>query len=536
MSFVISSPRTGLLPSMTATPRLFERLLGVLVVCFYARNFAARWGDSDMGGRLAVGKLFLENGHMPRVDPFAYTPTLPLWVDHVWLTGVVFYLLQALGGDAAIIVAKTLLGLGVLGFVWATARLNGARTLPLMAALAVAMPVIGYGMMPRAQVFTYFLFAMWLYLLERYRHDGQTSPLLLLPVTMLAWANLHGGFLAGLGLLALYAAGNVHDRRRFTALSATLVVSTLVTLLNPYGLNYWRYLLDAVTMHRPDVNEWARPPFAVAYLQFWTLVATALYALARGARRRALSLSATLAVAVTLVISVRSARHMPLFAICACSFLPGLWPGGADRASAGISPRRSRSLDWAIAACLVAAIAFQIVGLFVLDGPAEFRYPDQATGVENLVTYPVEAVRYAREHKLWGNLAVPFNWGEYAIWQLYPDCRVSMDGRYETAYPQRTVEMVEQFFSAAPGWRQLLDDHATNLVLAPVSAPINRELARLSDWKAVFRDDTAILWVRVVQAQPSRDPAEAIRHGIASQRWSSGVDFSEQTARASCSR
>jgi hypothetical protein len=174
-------------------------------------------------------------------------------------------------------------------------------------------------------------------------------------------------------------------------------------------------------------------------------------------------------------------------------------------------------MDLAIVGCLAAAIVFQIYGLTVLDGPAEFRYPDQATGVENLVTYPVEAVRYAQEHQLCGNLAVPFNWGEYAIWQLYPECRVSIDGRYETAYPQSTVEMVEDFFLAAPHWRQLLDDHATNLVLAPPGAPVNRELARLPDWKVLFSDQAAVLWARVIQSPPNNEAAGRSQHDIAFQ-------------------
>ena len=521
MSSVASAPRASLSVSIGPTARLFERLFAALVVCYYARNFAARWGDSDMGGRLAVGRLFLAKGHMPLADPFAYTPTLPMWIDHEWLTGVVFYVLQIIGGDAGILVAKTLLGLGVLSFIWATARLNGATTLPLVAALAIAMPVLGYGMLPRAQVFTYFLFAMWLYMLERYRHGGLAWPLGLLPVSMLAWANLHGGFLAGLGLLALYVLGSFRDRPRCLMLLVALAVSTAVTLINPYGLNYWRYLVDAVTMHRPGVNEWASPPFTFAYAQFWLMVAVTIFALTRAAIRRDLSMPVVLTLAVTLLLSVRSARHMPLFAICACSFLPPLWPrANAERPAVLDRHSRSPLMDFAIVGCLVAAIVFQIYGLTVLDGPAEFRYPDQATGVENLVTYPVEAVHYAEQHQLWGNMAVPFNWGEYAIWHLYPECRVSMDGRYETAYPQQTVEMVENFFLAAPDWQRLLDDYATNLVLAPPGAPVNRELAKLSDWKILFSDHAAVLWGRVNPATPKQEANESLRREVASQERS----------------
>jgi hypothetical protein len=39
-----------------------------------------------------------------------------------------------------------------------------------------------------------------------------------------------------------------------------------------------------------------------------------------------------------------------------------------------------------------------------------------------------------------GRLVTSFNWGEYAIWHLAPDLRVSIDGRRETVYSMATLE------------------------------------------------------------------------------------------------
>ena len=65
----------------------------------------------------------------------------------------------------------------------------------------------------RAQVFTYFFFSLWIFILERIRKN-RCGPAWLLPVTMVVWTNVHGGFVVGLGLVVLYIAGELLNGRR----------------------------------------------------------------------------------------------------------------------------------------------------------------------------------------------------------------------------------------------------------------------------------------------------------------------------------
>ena len=71
----------------------------------------------------------------------------------------------------------------------------------------------------RAQVFTYCFFATSVYLLERARISQRWGGLWLLVPLQVLWCNLHGGFLAGLGLMGLYALGEGLSRRPLSALS-----------------------------------------------------------------------------------------------------------------------------------------------------------------------------------------------------------------------------------------------------------------------------------------------------------------------------
>ncbi len=93
------------------------------------------------------------------------------------------------------------------------------------------------------------------------------------------WANLHGGWITGAAVLAIYTGVRiVTERRHVERWVAFAVVSIAGTLANPYGIGLWRFLAATVRSSRPDVTEWA-PLGLASPLILWTpLVATGLVA------------------------------------------------------------------------------------------------------------------------------------------------------------------------------------------------------------------------------------------------------------------
>ena len=300
----LSSTLPGSLPRMASSPAVAEPLrlgrqaiywqrqalietsVGLLVLSYYIRHFALRLADPDLWGRMAVGKLFLQQGAMPRTDPFAYTPTLPLWVDHEWLTGVVFYSLHQTFGEPGLIFVKTLTGLAALLFVWLTARLNGAARLPLFVVLALAMPVFGYGMMPRAGVYL-FLFRAVAVPAGAVSSWKLKMATLFIPALYAALVQLAWRIPGRSGTACALHGGNAARSRSDDSSCANLRRLHAVTLVNPYGVNSWRYLIPAVLMHRPDIHEWSPVPLSFRYGQFWLLVIFCVIGLAQLRRRGA---------------------------------------------------------------------------------------------------------------------------------------------------------------------------------------------------------------------------------------------------------
>jgi hypothetical protein len=79
-----------------------------------------------------------------------------------------------------------------------------------------------------------------------------------LPLAFVVWANLHGGWLLGLGAVVVRTL--VAPTRRRVLVLTGCVLATLVT---PYGFGLYRSIADALTRGWGDVLEW-QPVWALA--------------------------------------------------------------------------------------------------------------------------------------------------------------------------------------------------------------------------------------------------------------------------------
>ena len=195
-----------------------------------------------------------------------------------WLSGVVFYLLLTYLGGPALKVFMIALGLLTVGLAAVAGRRLGGSYLSILVVVVtiVVSMQVGYQSVIRAEAFTFLFFALFIFLLEE-AGRGRPRGLLLIPPVTAVWANLHGGFVAGIGLVLLYLAGHLVSRQKPWRLIGTGAAATLATLLNPYGVAYWWYLHEALLMPRPFIGEWRAVPLDfVSALAFKALLLLAV--------------------------------------------------------------------------------------------------------------------------------------------------------------------------------------------------------------------------------------------------------------------
>jgi hypothetical protein len=497
-------------PPASSDPSWLVRGLGLVFLARALERLTQTAADPDLWGYLAFGRLFWQSGRFPYEDVFAYLPTLDPWVYHEWLTGVLFYPLYMNLGGAGLQVLKYLLGLATLALIYATARRRGATPLAAILALFLVQGFLALGYSPvRAQVFTYLFFPLTLYLLETARLSGRFCRLwLLLPLQAL-WANLHGGFLAGLGMVALYSLGEALSRRPFLPYLGIFFLSGLATLINPYGLKYWHYLTAAVSLPRSDISEWIslwRAYKMGLFLQecFLYLAVVVLSSLFL-AWVRWRELTPLLIFGLTVYLGLGHLRHQVFTYLVLGVYLPTaitsfieVWRG---------DPRWTRLWQPYLkgAGVLLGILFFSFYTYKTLAaGPFRLNLPPvPQSGAKSQIYYPLGAVKYLKDNYLKGNLLTEFNWGEYLIWVLFPDCRVSLDGRYETVYPEVVCREYFDFMKGRDNWREFLAKYPPDLILLDSRSRICSLIRQDKSWQQVYADEGAALFV------PAKDQAAA---------------------------
>jgi hypothetical protein len=454
---------------LLAAVTLVVGVLAFAVVLAYHRIV-----DGDLWARLAVGAHVWRTGSLMRHDVFAFTPTLPEWIDHEWGAGVMFFGLLNAFGPVSLMLLKIVTGCAAILLCLFTARRNrtGWPTLLLLAIPCAVAVLPGYVTVVRSHALTYLFFALTLLCLEAMR-DGRRWPAFVITPLMLVWANVHGGFVVGLIAIVVYAA-----LVRTRTMLVTLLAAIAVTCINPYGLHYWTYLVPAWLHPRADITEWSSMPILGGdpYFGFRILFLIAIVVIAAEWKQRT-ALGLTI-LALTAIAAWLHRRHAPFFGLAALVYLGPY----AERWC-----RRVPSV--AVLAIHGVLVAFVVVR-FLPQASLEPAVPASF--------YPVGAVATLDRAGIKGNLAVPFRWGSYASWRLAPRIKVSMDGRYEETYPDATFEMNRAFFHRiGVDWDRLLREYRVDFIILELrTTQLSPPDLREHGYEVIRADDTSVLLAR----------------------------------------
>ena len=488
--------------------------------------------DPDLWGHVRYGQMILEGHGLPREDVFSYTAPGAPFYDHEWLTDLVFASLFALGGSAALVVLKLLLSavmlLAMLDAIRRTVECltpdEPPHPLTVAAALIAALAVIAPGATFRPQLFTMVFLALEVAMLlraDRRLERGSVLPVQLaaLPPMTLVWANLHGGFLVGLGLLGVYCATRIGasllqrvrgvtadlEPQQMVAVACVGLLSLAAPLVNPYGLELYTYLADTLDMHG-EISEWYPVAlFSTEFLRFKILCLAAVVSAGiawrmrrPGAAGRVLLAWMISFLAVAALLAFRHQRHTVLFGIAVAPLLVvGLeqvrraalarWPA--------LAPRRPVFAAVACGAVAIALVQLHGFGTRIARDGLEIRY--------GRMDYPVDAVEFMRTHGIGGNVAMPFEWGAYTIAKLAPEARVFIDGRFEAVYPPQVIADYFAFMHGTEGWERLLEAYPTDVVVVQRWRNIHPRLFAHPDFENVYSDPASLVFVRRSPENPA---------------------------------
>lgn len=507
--------------------------------------------DLDLFHEMALYRQAVDEGAMPVTDAFAYTPTNNPVVHHEWATGAILYVVcVSMGlGSTGLLVLKYLLVLGVGVGCFVYARRNGA-SLAIFALLSpVALNLGGWMAFTniRAQLFTLFFLVIMLLLLDLDRKGKRWWIAVWLPLVVV-WGNVHGGVVSGIGLIGCYGIARTLEAWLETKsiwetfgkvrhLIATGVATAGLLNVSPYGWDYVPYLIRAIRMPRALIPEW-NPIWAsktydpiVFYLIAVAVAATAIYLnwqqaawyqdASRSEEQSAMNkngssvqsvplanwqrdLFTPLALLLTAYMAAKHYRHGSLFAVTwICLVPPVLMKTTFGDAIEKLWISRSKLINVA-----AVAMAFVSLGLSIKSSFWELQVPGhRAASDREAIVYPVGPIDYLKNENFEGNLFVPFNVGAYVSWKLFPNVKVSLDSRYEVAYPAGALEENFFLYHAHGAWPATLEKYPTDAVLVPKDLPFAKEVPKLCEldggnlWKLCYEDSGFLLIIRTERAQ-----------------------------------
>jgi hypothetical protein len=498
------------LQTLSGTQFAFAAVLLFGLLAMTARNAI----DPDLWWHLRTGQWIVETGHVPHSDPFSFTRAGHAWVSHEWLSEVVFYELWKHGGAAALIVFSAMVT--TLGFMLLYLRClpragDGGGTRHWAAAATVfgalaAAPSWGV----RPQMFTFTLASLLLWLLER----GQDRPRLLfwIPPLFLLWLNLHAGFALGPALLLAYGAGLLMEtatgntpwqEARPIMLRVLLLLLACLALVpfNPSGAHLYFYPLHTLLSSgmRSFIGEWRSPDFHEGLyrplLLLWLLLLTALASFRSRPRGRVL-----VPLLLTSFAALDAVRHIPIFVLVAIPVMAAALP--AAGAARGERSRVSKSAERGtpISSRFRPRFNAAVVVLMAVFASAKWVSLARHQDAREAERFPQKAAAFLRSGDYLGDypgrIFVFYDWGGYAIWKLYPEYRVFVDGRADLYGDDLLRQSIDTVLELRTGWRGVLDQWQVEAVLVPPSCALAQALLLDPNWRVAFRDTKAIILLR----------------------------------------
>lgn len=447
--------------------------------------------DADYFWHVTAGRLIATTGRVPSTDPFSFTWGGQPWTPHEWLAELIMFWVGHVAGDAGLLLFFGL----VVGGIGALFALMLGRSGVRPVAFALAAVVSGLALAPyltvRPQAFSWLLLTGLIAILTTLRADRPRRVLWLVPYFVL-WANLHGLYVIGLGVVALYAAFTLAGRTPMASARGWVVagaigclLASMLTPAGPVGIFYPLRYMDAGDWGLAHIQEWQSPNFhdpvnwpflllvvAVLVNRFratpWWLAAISIAGLAGG-------LVALRNVPLAAILS------LPTLALGIEARMGGSWRRRTTTSS--LTARRRRGMETITAAIVVVAVLVLLV-------PHGLGASGQAMVEQH---FPVRAVDTLAARDPQARTFAEYGWGGYVIYRLYDSGgRVFVDGRNDM-YADQILDEYVRIRNANDGWQALMLRYGVQAIVLPPDAPLVRGAATAAGWCEAYRDGVAVL-------------------------------------------
>lgn len=458
--------------------------LACLLLAIVAVTFFSRIWDPDFFWHLATGRWIAQHLTLPDRDPFTPffygTDREALILKGYWLAQVSYHFLYLFFGTFGLALLKSATFVAIFGMVLHYQFRTKSSYYWIVLFLLPLYETLLQFRADRPNMFSLLFFTGLLYLLALRRWKW-------LPLLMLIWANMHGGYLLGdvviilfLGVLALSQRQEVSPQ-----VAGWSLMAVGASFINPLGIKSILFMLKfEESPYQQAVYEFLSPlRIALEFHDYYPGYYLALLLAAGGLLlcRKPLFWQQLAILFFMAYISLQHARYMPFFVITCAFFLPRIYQQVNLPAMGG--------------RCLLYASTALIVVLFVLDIVEGGALSSKIEPGK----FPEKAADFVANSGVSGRLFSSDMWGGYLIWRL-PDAIVLSDGR---ALSEEVYLNNFAIKNAKATWEEELLALDTKIIVFSVFNPFTgkenklwQALSYSQNWQLAYADDVALVYFR----------------------------------------
>lgn len=435
--------------------------------------------DYDLFARLMVGDSFINHGIIHYQDLYSYTPT-HLWFDHEWGASQFFYVFFKLFGNFGLILIQALLIFGTTFFVLKTQKIQ-KNAYPCTMGFTVLFLYFLCHLNPsivRCHMFSFMFFSMFLYILEKHRRFN-SNLIWLIPPIVLIWNNIHGGVVSGLGIVFIYLLSAILTKKQWKKYLYVLLISTFLLGINPYGTDYYSFLLSANTKTRNMITEWwgvfVQRHVVYYYPAFCVAIVTVITCGIKLLSKKKIELTKLLLLVTTATLGIIHVKLLSLTIIV----ISGLFYKDLMLL---FKKNFVKNFE---------KIIFPLVCISILFIP--MLHPSESKISHK---FPIEEVEFIKQNKISGNILTPFGLGSYVSYKLYPQNLIYMDGRYEEVYYDREFDNLIAFENGLANWQSVYLDYPTEILMPLKAMPTYKEIEKSGLWIKIYEGPICGVFVK----------------------------------------
>ncbi|OGN00792.1 MAG: hypothetical protein A3B91_04570 [Candidatus Yanofskybacteria bacterium RIFCSPHIGHO2_02_FULL_41_29] len=448
--------------------KLIKTLVFILLLVFYGSLLLHKIElpvADDMARHVKNGELILEgNFNVFYKNVYSYTESDHVFVNHHWLSGVVFYLLHQAVGWGGLVIFKVIIFLLTFLLLFSVSLKKANFWLVALFSIPTIF-ILSERTALRPEIFSYLFTAVFLYLLTDLEEHPERKRILWLIPLQLLWVNMHLFFVIGPALVAGFIFArvilnrkNLKNDRLIKKLTVLLMALIVVSFINPNGISGAFYPLQIFNNYGVGVEEnqssfyfsRLRPPLDNLPISifFWLVFILAVSFLFN---LKKLSLFYLLAGVATVIGGLKVLRLLPFFGLI---FLPA------------VSANFSKSFDRLKSVFLKRFLVIIFIGLLTLliymNGIGKFsNYKKPGIG---LTATSNSSAEFFKKQGLRGPIFNDYDMGSYLAYHFYPDERVFVDNRPEAYSASFFSNTYYSMIQNEDKWKKMLEKYQFNVI------------------------------------------------------------------------